>query len=112
MRLRKWEPTDPAHARWVRDVCAILDRGFSWADQVGPLLAFRWSHAALDVAAETQRRPLGVWCVAATKIDDPSSTESGCRVRWTWRDGQLRIHEIDTTSTAAAYDVTLGLVTE
>lgn len=106
--LRHYEPTDSALARWVRDVRAILTRGLRWSDQIGPLVTLRYSGsgAPYEVAVATQ--PLAVLCLAATKRGDPSRTESGARVVWSWAGGRLRIHAVGLTSAVDEYDVTLG----
>lgn len=109
---RQYEPSDPLLARWVRDVRAILTRGFRWADQVGELVAMRYDgdEAPYDVRVSTTTRPLAVLCLAATKRGDQSQTESGARVKWSWLNGSVRIHEVDLSSATDEYDVILGIL--
>lgn len=108
---RKYEPADPEFARWVRDVHAILTRGLRWSDQIGQLVTMRYGGGTpYDVQTSLTARPMAVLCLEATKRDDRSQTESGARVVWAWRDGQIRIHSIDLSSAVDEYDVTLGIL--
>lgn len=118
MRLPDFVPDGAVFVRWARAVRSVLSAGevgIRWADNIGPLPTMRYDgdSAPYDIATGAKSRPLAVLCLAATKRNDQSVTESGNRLRWAWRGGErgvVRIEVIDLSSVTDEYDVTLGLL--
>jgi hypothetical protein len=103
--LPNFLPEDTLFRRWVKAVEAFAART--------PLRIERrydGDEVPIDIATGVKSRPTSVQCIAATQRDDPSETESGARVTWSWvggSNGVVRIHAIDLTSATTEYDVTI-----
>lgn len=110
------KPRDAGDALFSRDVQQILraaEVGQRWADNIGPVVTFRYlaARAPFDVETKTPGgvAPHAVLVLRAVNRDD-ATIESGCRVAWKWGRGRVVVSAIDVTDTADEYDVTLGIL--
>ena len=109
-------PTNETATQFLRDVRQILrgtEVGIRWVDNVGPVATLEYvdADAPFDVRVDLKEAPLAVVWVRAQDITTPANGIDGLvRVRWSWVNGMLRIHDIDVTNTSNRYAVTLGLL--
>lgn len=113
-KLRTYKPEALDQARWVEDVGRALTAqlgGLSWADNVGPVLTFRYLAAKAPISVRMPSRvpPVSLSILRILNLTD-STFESGCRVKWTLDREHVVIHAIDVVDTNDEYDVTLGLL--
>ncbi len=104
--LPNFVPEDTTLRKWVRAVEAL----FRALTPTRVTRRYDGDDVPIDVATGVTTKPTTVLCIAATKRDDPSQTESGARVTWSWvggSDGVVRIHAIDLTSAVDEYDTTI-----
>lgn len=109
-------PRDGSDAIFARDVRQILrasEVGIRWADNVGPVLTFRYlaSRAPVRVATRVRTAPLSV-VVLRAENRTTLAIESGCRVTWRWGNGTIDVNSLDVSDPSAEYEVKLGLLME
>jgi hypothetical protein len=102
--------TDEAFGRRVRHILDASHVGLRFEDNVGDVVELRYlnAEAPYTLAVSLREPPAAVTVGRALNVD-AGGYESGCRVRWTWRDGRVRIDDIDVSSTGDAYAVELWI---
>lgn len=120
--LSNFKPKESGLSKWVREVRRVLlasEGGLSWADNIGPVLAFKETGANLNTADEVQEIPLdlpkppaAVFVLKAQIAEGADGCFSGNTIAWTWANGKLRVVQITGLDTSFSYDVTLGVMTE
>ncbi len=99
--------------RDLRQILRAAEIGVQWAHNLGPVASLRYlaARAPIDVRVSTPggQPPHSVHVLRAVNRTD-DSIESGCRVTWSWRRGEVRVSAIDVSDTGDEYDVTLGLL--
>lgn len=114
--LSEFRPTERAFARWVRDVRRILtsgEEGVRLGENLGRLVTFEYRgvDGPFRVKAPTSEEPSGVYLVrAVVKDGDDAFRQSGNRVGFYWRGGDVEVTVIDDLNTTTLYTVTLLLL--